>query len=282
MSQPNRKRATRPGQGGPHGPDPRRGCRQPQPRGRERRPSRHRQGLRRRPGQPQPGRGRILAGARRLGALSRGAGRSLRTEDDAPARDRAGDTGLGARRAGAVDRVPLRRPSARRPRGRDGVPDDPGPDHRPLVGTGADPVDRALVRAGRRHRGPRAADLRRPADPVRLELGLLHHPAARGRRPLPRVALRPRPRQRVDGAGGQPQRRALGADGRRPRPRHQLRPGPRSGHRRGRARRSSRWRRSPPSSSASDASPTRSTTSTSPAGGSSGSRPAPGSSSSAR
>ena len=121
----------------------------------------------------QPDRGRLLARARRLGALPRRARRPLRTEDDAAARHRAGDTGLRARRPCAVDRGPVRRPSRSAASPPDGIPDDPGADHRALVGTGADQIDRPLVCAGRGHRRPRAADRRRPADAVRLGLGLL-------------------------------------------------------------------------------------------------------------
>ena len=51
--------------------DPGRRRRQPQPGGRQRRPAGHRQGLRRRPDDAQPGRRRLLARPRRLGPLPR-------------------------------------------------------------------------------------------------------------------------------------------------------------------------------------------------------------------
>ena len=78
-----------------------------------------------------------------LGALGDAHGR----KEMLLARDGAGDPGLAARRLRAVDRGPLRRPPARRPRGRDGVPDDPGADHRALERAGA---DQGRSRSGRR------------------------------------------------------------------------------------------------------------------------------------
>ena len=132
-----------------------------------------------------------------------------------------------------------------------GIPDDPGADHRALVGPGADEIDRTMVGVGRGNRCPRAADRRRTADTVRLELGLLRHPAARRGRPLPGGAYVPshvnESTEPVDNLSGDP----LGADGRRPRPLDQPRGGPRRRRRRRRARDSSRWRRSRPSPSAS-------------------------------
>ena len=170
----------------------------------------------------------------------------------------------------------------RRPRRRDGLPDHAGADHRALERAGADQVDRALVGARGRDLGPRAAGLRRAAGAVRLGLGLLRHPAAGRRRPLPRLALRPGPRQRDLRPGRQPRRHPLGADGRRPGPGDQLRAGAGSGRggRRAGDRRPRRDRRLRPPPAPRQA--RRSTTSRSPAGGSSGSPPAPGSSSSAR
>ena len=57
------------------------------------------------------------------------------------------DPRLPAGRVRAVDRGPVRRPAGRRARGRDGLPDHAGADHRAVVRAGADPIDRALVGA---------------------------------------------------------------------------------------------------------------------------------------
>ena len=61
--------------------DPGRRRRQPQPRGRQRRPAGHRQGLRRRPDDGRPDRRRLLARPRRLGPLPRRGRRPLRPQD---------------------------------------------------------------------------------------------------------------------------------------------------------------------------------------------------------
>ena len=83
---------------GPGDADPRRRGRQPQPRRRQRRPAGHRQGLRRRPDDGRPDRGRLLARARRLGPLPRRGRRPLRPQVAAAAGDGADDPDLDLRR----------------------------------------------------------------------------------------------------------------------------------------------------------------------------------------
>ena len=116
--------------------------------------------------------------------------------------------GVPARRVGAVDRGPGRRPAARRALRRDGLPDDPGADHRAVVGPAADQVHRAVVGARWRHLLARPADLRRPARALLVGLGVPHHPAAGRRRAAHGAAVRARPRQRDDRARRPPRRRS--------------------------------------------------------------------------
>ena len=149
-------------------------------------------------------------------------------------------------------------------------------------GNRADPLDRALVGDRRRDRLARPAALRRPARALRLGLGLPRHPAAGRPRPLPGLALRPRPRQRDDRAGRQPRRHPLDPPGRGAGAGDQPRPGAGQGRagdrpRRRRARRGRRLRHPPAPRALAALRPRGGRR-----GGSSGSRPAPGSSSSAR
>ena len=187
------------------------GGRQPQPRGRQRRPAGHRQGLRRRPDDARPDRGRLLARARRLGPLPRRARRPLRAQDDAAARHGAVDPGLAARRA-SPPRVGVLFVA----RLLGGVAAGMAfPTTLALItalwsGAGADPLDRALVGARRRDLRARAAALRRPAGAASTGARSSSSPLPLAvARPLPRLALRPRPRQRDDRAGRQPRRHPL-------------------------------------------------------------------------
>ena len=197
----------------PRDADPGRRRRQPQPRRRQRRPAGHRQGLRRRPDDGRPDRGRLLARARRLGPLPRRGRRPLRAQDAAAARHGADRPLRGPRRARTDRRGALPRPRARRRRRRHGLPDDAGADHGALVRAGADQGDRALVGARRRRLGARAAGRRGAAGRVRVGLGLHHQRAAGGDRPLLRLEADPRPRQRDDRAGRPPRRHPLDRDG---------------------------------------------------------------------
>ena len=103
---------------------------------------------------------------------------------------------VAARGVRALGRGPVRRARRRRAGGRHGVPDDAGAHHRALVGARAHQVDRALVGHRRCDRGPRPADLRRPARALLVGIGLPDHAAAGGRRARARGALRPQPRER--------------------------------------------------------------------------------------
>ena len=151
----------------PRHADPRRGGREPEPLGRERRAAVDRGGVRLVAGHAQPDRGRLLARARRVGALPRGARRSLRAQAAARPRDGARDPDVAPRGLRAVGRGALRRPRGRRTRGRHGLSDDARADRRALVGTGAD-VDRAVVGPRRRHRVARAARCGCAARGVRM------------------------------------------------------------------------------------------------------------------
>ena len=162
---PRRRRGRRAAASGAraHHADPGGGDRQPEPVGRQRRPAGHRTGVRLLPDEPRSHRGRILARPRRVGALARRGRRPLRAQDDADPRDGALGARVPAGRLRADRRHPLPRPRHRR-RGRGhGLPDDPRPDHRPVVGARADEVDRAVVGDRRRRRRARAAGRRRPA-----------------------------------------------------------------------------------------------------------------------
>ncbi len=92
----SRGRSWRPAQGrlDPRLADHRRGRREPEPVGRERRPAVDRPGVRRRPRRAGPGRRRLLARPRGIGPLAGRPRRPLRPEDAAPARHRAVDSGL--------------------------------------------------------------------------------------------------------------------------------------------------------------------------------------------
>ena len=78
-----------------------------------------------------------------LGAIGDRYGRKLHAHP----RDGAGDPDVAARRLRALRRGALRRARRRRSRRGHGIPDDARPDHRALVGAGADEVDRAVVGA---------------------------------------------------------------------------------------------------------------------------------------
>ena len=175
----SRERAAAPGTGADLA-DPGRRRGEPEPGGRQRGAAGHRQGLRRRPGGAQPGRGRVLARARCIGALPRRGGRPLRPQAAPSGRHRPRDPGLASGGVRAVDRGPVRRPDHGRPCGRARLPDHARPDHRAVVGPGADEVDRALVRARRGDLVAGPAPRRRDADPVRLGLGVPDHVAPGG------------------------------------------------------------------------------------------------------
>ncbi len=170
-----------PGAAGAARPDPRCGRGQPQPGGGQRGPARHRQGLRRVADGAQPGRRRLLPRPGLVGALPRGRRRPLRPQAHAhPGRGAVGAS-LPDRRVGAFGRGARARPAARRRVGGDGVPDDAGTDHRPVVRTGAHEVDRPVVGARRGHRGARPAALGHPPGALLVGIGLPDHPAP-GRR----------------------------------------------------------------------------------------------------
>ena len=185
--------------------------RQPQPGGRQRRPAGHRQGLRRRPDDGRPDRRRLLARARHLGPLPRRRRRPLRPQDDADAGHGALDPGLAAGRLRPDSSSVL---FVARVLG--GVAAGMAyPTTLALItalwsGAGTDQGDRPLVGARRRRLaalGPLLAGALLEA--LRLGLGLPHHRAAGGARPLLRLAPGPRPRQRDDGAGRPPRRHPL-------------------------------------------------------------------------
>ena len=210
----------------PRRADPRRGGREPEPVGRERRAAVDRPGVRLVAGHAQPDRGRLLARARGLGALPRRARRPLRAQDDARPRHRARDPDVAAGRVRAVGRGAVRGARRRRARRRDGLPDHTGADHGALVGPGPHEVDRALVGARRRDRRARPARRRCAARGVLVGIGLPRHAAARRRRAGHGVPLRAEPRERDERSGRQPRRNPLGRPRRRPHPRDQLRAGP--------------------------------------------------------
>ena len=130
----------------------------------------------------------LLPGAGRVGALPRGRGRPPRPQDDAHPRHPALGAGLPARVV-RLGRLGARRGAdPRRPVGRHGLPDDAGADHRAVVRSRPDEVDRPVVGARRRDRRARAAGRRLPAGVLLVGVGLPDHPPARGGRAADGVA----------------------------------------------------------------------------------------------
>ena len=256
--------------------------RQPQPLRRQRRPPRHRGGVRLVADDAQPDRGRLLARSRRVGALVRRPGRPLRPQADDRARDGPLDPGLAPCRVRAFRRGALPRARRRRAGRRHGLSHDARARHGALVGAGPDEGDRALVRARRRDRRARPARLGPAARAFRLGIRLRRDRAPRGACPAARDQTRPGPRERVDRAGRQPRRRPLRAPRRRARRRDQLLAGAERDDARPRPCSPSHSSAASCSSCASAGPRTRSTTSGSPRARRSGWRDAPGSSSSAR
>ena len=111
---------------------------------------------------------------------------------------------VAARRLRAVCRRADRGAGGGRPRGRHGLPHDAGPDHRLVVGAGADAVDRPVVGPGRGHRLPRPGHRRLPLAVLPVGLGLPGDPPAGGGGRAAGRQAGARPRQQVDRAGGQP------------------------------------------------------------------------------
>ena len=176
----------------------------------------------------------------------------------------------------------LRCPRGRRALRRHGLPDHARADHRPLVGTHPDQVDRSLVGDRRRLRRARAARERDPPRVLRLGVGLpRHHPAGAHRARDGRV-LRAQPRQRDDRAGRQPRRNRLRRARGRPDPLDQLLARERHGDDGARPVCDRGGGDACSSSSGSGVRAIRSTTSRSRPGRRSGSLRAPGSSSSER
>ena len=136
---------------------PRRRRRQPEPRGRQRRAARHRQGVRLLADRARPHRGRLLARSGRVRALPRRARRPLRAQADAdPRRARCRSRPACSPPAAPSDAVLIVARLARRHLGRHGLPHDARADHRAVVGAARAP-DRS--RSGRRSaaRSPRSA-----------------------------------------------------------------------------------------------------------------------------
>ena len=224
--------------------DPRRRGRQPQPRGRQRRPAGHRQGVRRRPDRAQPGRGRLLARAGRIGALPRRDRRPVRAQADAAA---------GRRRWRSPPRC---WPHARR---RSRCCSSPGSSAGSRPGM-AYPTTLALITAlwsgpartrsialwsalGGGDLVARAAARGRAARALLVGLGVPRHAAAGRRRARHGAEARAGPRQRDDRSGRQPRRHPLGGDGRGAGAGDQLRRRSRRGHARARPGARSRSRR---------------------------------------
>ena len=177
----------------------------------------------------QPHRGGVLVRPRRVGSLVRGARRSLRAQAAHRRRDDALRPGLASGRVRVARRRPLRRARGRRALRGHGLPDDPRADHRALVGTRPDQVDRSLVGLG----GGFAA-----LGP--LVRGILleyfdwgRSSSSRSRSALIALAdgrvLRAQPRQRDHRAGRQPRRDRLRRARRRADPLDQLLAGERHG-----------------------------------------------------
>ena len=96
-----------------------------------------------------------------------------------------------------------------RPRRRHGVSDDARAHHRAVVRPGAHAIDRPLVRARRRSRGPRAAGLRPAPGAFRLGFRVPGHRAAGRPRLVHGPAPRARPHRRIQRQGRQPRWSAL-------------------------------------------------------------------------
>ena len=247
-------------QGGAWHAHPRRGGRQPEPVGGERRPALDRCVVRRVADGPRPRGRRLLARSRGIRPLVRRPGRPIRTQAD----DRPGhahhDPGVHRRRVRAIHRDPVRGTRGRRSLRRHGLPDDPGAHHGAVVGTGPHPLDRDVVRARRRRRDAGPAHLRDAARTLRVGLGVPHHPALRGPRPVHGPEARAGTCERVHGAGGQHRRHPGRGHDRRPHRRPQLHHGAQPADVRARPVRGSGHRRSCCSSSARSGPRTRSTT----------------------
>ena len=104
-----------------------------------------------------------------------------------------------------------------------GLPDDAGIGRGPVVRSGTDQDDRALVGARRRDLVVGAADVRLPARALLVGLGLPGDAAVGARRAGDGRGLRAGPRQRGHRPGRQPGRCPVGADDRCAGDRHQLR-----------------------------------------------------------
>ncbi len=156
-------------------------------------------GLRHWPDHARPDRHRLLTRPGGVGALPGGRGRPLRPPDDAGAGRAAVRPGLPAGRL----RPGRGRPAGRPPAGRDlrghGLPHDPGPDHRAVVGSRPDQGHRAVVRYRRRHHRPGAHAGRPGLAALLVGIGVPAHPAAGGRGPHPGPGLRAVTRQRDHG-----------------------------------------------------------------------------------
>ena len=141
--------------GRPRRPDPGRRGRQPEPRGRQRRAPRHRQGVRLVADDARPDRGRLLARPRGVGPVPRRAGRPLRPQADADPRHRPVDPRLHPRRVGADRRGAGVRSDRRRDLRGHGVPHHARAHHRAVVRSTAHARHRAVV-GDRRRRSPRS------------------------------------------------------------------------------------------------------------------------------
>jgi hypothetical protein len=181
-------RADRDGRGG-----------QPQPHRGQRRPARHRPGLRRRPDHARPDRHRLLTRPGRVGALPGDGRRPLRPPDDASAGRAAVRPGLPDGRLRPGPRRAAGRPPARRDLRGHGLPHDPGPDHRAVVGARPDQGHRPVVRYRRRHHRPGAHAGRPGPAALLVGVGVPAHPAAGGRGSRPGPGLRTVTRQRDHG-----------------------------------------------------------------------------------
>ncbi len=158
----------------------------------------------------QPHRGRVLVRPRSVGAVVRSARRSLRPQAAHRRRDDALDPGLVPRRIRMERRRLVRCPRSRRALRGHGLPDDAGADHRSLVGTRPDQVDRPVVCHWWRLRRARAARERDPPRVLRLGIGLPGHDpsgaSSRSRWPCiscPATSTR-RPRRSTTSAGSSP------------------------------------------------------------------------------
>ena len=211
--------------------DPRRGRREPQPLGRQRRAAVDRRRVRRIADVAGPRRRRLLARPRGIGPVARRARRPIRPQDAAPPGCRALDSGLPVGRVRTEHRGADRRAHRRWHLRRHGLPDDPRADHGAL---GPGPGRTHSIALWSALGGAIAALgplVRGSCSSSSCGVGLPGHAAARGRRAVHGLAVRPGPRERDVRPGRQPRRDPVRAHGRDAHPGDQLRAGPEHGRR---------------------------------------------------